>query len=176
MSTPYVGEIRMFGFSRVPNGWLPCNGSLQSIAEYQVLYTLIGTTYGGDGQVTFATPNLLGRVPMHWGTGKNLTTRVLGELSGTESVTLLSTQMPQHNHPMSATTVTANAVAIGPTLELGAIGGDTMYATDVSGLSGFITDIPSTQPVGGNTPHDNTMPTLTAQFCIAWAGIFPSQG
>ncbi|KQU78745.1 phage tail protein [Mesorhizobium sp. Root102] len=175
MSTPYVGEIRMFGFSRVPYGWFACDGSLQSIAQYEVLYTLIGTTYGGDGQSTFAMPNLSGRVPMHWGTGPGLSSHVIGELSGTETVTLLPTQMPQHNHPMVATTVAANARSVGATVELGALVGDTMYATDVSGANGFITAIPSTQPVGGNTPHDNTMPTLTVQFCIAWSGIFPSQ-
>lgn len=175
MSTPYVGEIRMFGFSRVPTGWLPCDGSLQPISEYEVLYTLIGTTYGGDGQVTFATPNLLGRVPMHQGTGQGLTTRVLGQLGGSESVTLLPTQMPLHNHPMSATTATANATTPGPALELGAIASDTMYATDVTGLNGILTSVASTHMVGATTPHDNTMPTLTVQFCIAWAGIFPSQ-
>jgi len=175
MSTPYVGEIRLFGFSRVPNGWFPCDGSLQSISEYEVLFTLIGTTYGGDGQSTFAMPNLSGRVPMHWGAGPGLTPRVIGELSGTETVTLTTNQMPAHSHVMSATTAAANATAIGSTVELGALSGDTMYATDVTGANGFATSLASTTMAGGNQPHDNLMPTLTVQYCIAWAGIFPQQ-
>lgn len=176
MSTPYVGEIRMFGFSRVPIGWLPCNGSLYSIAEYEVLYTLLGTTYGGDGQNTFATPSLAGRVPIHQGAGPGLSRYVLGQVSGSENVTLLSIQMPQHNHPMSATTTLANAKAVGVSVELGALTGDTMYATSLTGASPLITAVQSTQLVGGSQPHDNTMPTLTVQFCIAWAGVYPSQG
>ena len=175
MSTPYVGEIRLFGFSRVPNGWFPCDGSLQSISEYEVLFTLIGTTYGGDGQSTFAVPNLSGRVPMHWGSGPGLTPRTIGELGGSESVTLITNQMPAHGHGMNATTAVANATAVGNTIELGALSGDTMYATDITGASGFATSPSSTGMAGNNQPHENCMPTLTVQYCIAWAGIFPSQ-
>ncbi|MEP7452080.1 tail fiber protein [Phyllobacterium sp. SB3] len=175
MSTPYVGEIRMFGFSRVPNGWFACDGSLKSIAEYEVLFMLIGTTYGGDGQVTFAVPNLTGRVPMHWGRGPGLSTYVPGQSSGSENVTLLSTQMPAHNHTMLATTGLAANTSVGTSVELGALNGDTMYATDITGAGAATTSPASTQSTGGNTGHDNTMPTLTAQFCIAWAGIFPQQ-
>lgn len=175
MSTPYVGEIRLFGFSRVPNGWLPCNGALQPISEYDVLFTLIGTTYGGDGQSTFATPNLCGRVPMHWGSGPGLSTRSIGELGGAEAVTLTTNQMPAHGHVMNATTAVANATAVGTTVELGALSGDTMYATDITGATGYATSTASTIAIGGSQPHDNTMPTLAVQYCIAWAGIFPSQ-
>lgn len=175
MSTSYVGEIRLFGFSRVPTGWFPCDGSLQSISQYDVLYTLIGTTYGGDGQTTFAMPDLRGRVPMHWGTGTGLSTRSIGELSGTETVTLTTNQMPAHSHVMSATTAVANATAIGNTVELGALSGDTMYATDITGANGFATSATSTSMAGGNQPHDNCMPTLTVQYCIAYDGIFPQQ-
>ncbi|SDQ85260.1 tail fiber protein [Pseudoxanthomonas sp. CF125] len=175
MSTPYVGEIRLFGFPRVPNGWFPCDGSLQSISEYEVLFTLIGTTYGGDGQTTFAVPNLSGRVPMHWGNGPGLSQRVIGELGGSETVVLTANQMPAHSHTMSATTAVANATAIGNTVELGALSGDTMYATDVTGANGYATSAASTTMSGSNQPHDNLMPTLTVQYCIAWAGIFPQQ-
>lgn len=175
MSQPYVGEIRQFGFSRVPNGWFACDGSLLPISEYEVLFTLIGTTYGGDGQTTFGLPDLRGRVPIHQGTGQGLSTYVLGQMSGTEGVTLLSTQLPAHTHSFLATTAAATAMAVGPTVELGAVSGDSPYATDVSGLTPFLTSPLSTSAAGSSQPHDNTMPTLTVQFCIAWAGIFPSQ-
>ncbi|MBB3455019.1 microcystin-dependent protein [Rhizobium sp. BK313] len=175
MSTPYVGEIRLFGFSRVPNGWLPCDNSLLPISEYQALYTLIGTTYGGDGQTTFATPNLSGRVPIHQGSGLGLSTYVIGQAAGSENVTLLPTQMPPHSHPYLATNGLANTKSVGSSVELGAIAGDTMYATDVSGATAIKTSQASTQISGSTVMHDNTMPTLTVQYCIAWAGIFPTQ-
>lgn len=175
MSTPYVGEIRLFGFGRVPNGWFSCDGSLQSIAEYEVLYTLIGTTYGGDGSSTFALPDLRSRVPIHQGTGPGLSTYVLGQLSGTESVTLTQQQMPAHGHTLLATTNLATATQVGVGVELGALNGDGMYVTDISGSTAIAMNPASLTPSGGNQPHDNLMPTLTAQFCIAWAGVFPSQ-
>ncbi|NTI65832.1 phage tail protein [Agrobacterium rhizogenes] len=175
MSTPYVGEIRLFGFSRVPSGWLPCNNSLQPISEYEVLFMLIGTTYGGDGQTTFATPNLSGRVPMHQGTGPGLSTYVIGQAAGSENITLLPTQMPAHTHPYLATTGAADTTSISLSVELAAITGDTMYATDISGATPIRTSQAAIQMAGSTVMHDNTMPTLTAQYCIAWAGIFPSQ-
>ncbi len=175
MSTPYVGEIRMFGFSRVPNGWFACNGALYSIAEYEVLYTLIGTTYGGDGQTTFAVPSLSSRVPIHQGQGQGLSRYVIGQMAGSEGLTLISTQMPQHNHSITATTTVADVRSVGPTVQLGTATGDAMYVTDTAGATPYISAPQSTQIMGGNSPHDNTMPTLTVQFCIAWAGVFPSQ-
>jgi microcystin-dependent protein len=176
MTTPYVGEIRLFGFSRVPDGWLPCNGSVISISQYEVLYALLGTTYGGDGQVTFGLPNLSGRIPLHWGNGTGLTPRIAGEVGGSENVTLLSGQMPTHTHTVNATTKPASSGAVGTTVELGAISGDTMYATDISGARSVALAPGAISLTGGSQPHDNSMPTLTAQYCIAWAGIFPSQG
>ncbi|GEC14405.1 phage tail protein [Nitrobacter winogradskyi] len=176
MSEPYVGEIRLFGFSRVPQGWLPCDGSLLSISQYDVLFSLIGTTYGGDGVTTFAAPNLCGRAPVHYGAGPGLSPRALGEMSGTETVTLLSTQMPQHDHPMIVTTGAANTKAITPNVEFGAVVGDTMYTNDVTGAAAVATAPTSTSVAGRNVPHDNLMPTLTVQFCIAFNGIYPSRG
>lgn len=176
MSEPYVGEIRLFGFSRVPQGWLPCDGSLLSISQYDVLFALIGTTYGGDGVTTFAAPNLGGRAPVHYGAGPGLSPRVLGEMGGNESVTLLPAQMPQHDHPMIATTGVANSNQITPNLEFGAVSGDTMYANDVSGAAAATTAPTSTSVAGRNIAHDNPMPTLTVQFCIAFNGIFPTRG
>jgi microcystin-dependent protein len=172
MSTPFVGEIRLFGFSRVPNGWLPCDGSLQSISEYDVLFTLLGTTYGGDGQTTFATPDLRGQVPLHNGTGPGLTTRVIGESSGSENVTLVPSQIPAHSHPLSATSLSASATT--PGSELGAVAGDTMYVTDLTGATAVAMAPSSISAAGGTQPHSNLMPTLTVQYCVAWAGIFPS--
>lgn len=173
MTTPFVGEIRLFGFSRLPTGWLPCDGSLQPISEYDVLFTLIGTTYGGDGQSTFAVPDLRGQLPLHNGAGQGLTPRVIGESGGSENVTLLTGQLPAHSHTLSATTVTATSMT--PGSELGALTGDTMYVTDLTGATAA-TMAPASITASGNTqPHDNLMPTLTVQYCVAWAGIFPSQ-
>lgn len=175
MSQPFVGEIRLFGFGRVPNGWFACDGSLQSIAEYEVLYALIGTTYGGDGNSTFAVPDLRSRVPIHKGQGPGLSPYVLGQASGTESVTLIQQQMPAHSHTLLATTELATATQVGVGVELGALNGDAMYITDVSGSAMLAMNPASLTSSGGNQPHNNLMPTLTVQFCIAWAGIFPSQ-
>lgn len=176
MSTPYVGEIRMFGFGRVPNGWFSCDGSLQPISEYEVLYTLIGTTYGGDGQSTFAVPDLRGRVPIHQGTGPGLSGYVLGQMSGTENVTLLTQQLPSHNHALMATTAAATTGAVGVTVLPAAVSGDTMYVTSITGATGAALAASTVSSAGNTQPHDNLMPTLTVQYCIAWAGVFPSQG
>ncbi|MCR8714230.1 phage tail protein [Stenotrophomonas indicatrix] len=176
MSTPYIGEIRMFGFSRVPNGWFACDGSLQSIAEYEVLYAVIGTTYGGDGATTFGVPDLRGRVPIHQGRGTGLSSYVMGQMSGSERVTLLQTQLPQHTPPLMATTALATTGAVGTSVLPAALSGETMYVTDITGANGATLAANAVVSLGGNQPHDNQMPTLTVQFCIAWAGVFPSPG
>lgn len=175
MSQPYIGEIRMFGFSRVPNGWQACDGSLMPISEYDVLFALIGTTYGGDGQTTFAVPDLRGRLPVHQGQGPGLSNYVIGQVAGSEQVTLISSQMPAHTHTLVATTGAASALSPGSTLLPGAISGDTFYATDITGATPVAMSGQSTSVSGGSQPHENCMPTLTVQYCIAWAGIFPSQ-
>jgi microcystin-dependent protein len=176
MSTPYVGEIRLFGFSRIPVGWLACDGSQQSISQYDVLYTLLGTTFGGDGVNTFCVPDLRGRIPLHQGTGQGLTTRVMGELDGTETVTLINSQLPAHTHTASVTNNSAGTTTPGPTVVPGALTTtDTMYATDLTGATTFTLATNAVSTQGGSSPHDNTMPTLTASYCIAYAGIFPSQ-
>jgi microcystin-dependent protein len=176
MSTPFVGEIRMFGFGRTPTGWRACDGSLLPISDYEVLYMLLGTTYGGDGQSTFQVPDLRGRLPLHQGTGPGLGNYVIGQAAGTETVALLPTQMPAHTHAVIATTAAATALTPGPGLLPGTVGGDTFYATDISGATAAAMSAQSTTPAGGSQPHENTMPTLTVQYCIAWAGIYPSQG
>lgn len=174
MSTPFLGEIRLFGFNFAPVGWWLCDGSLLSIAEYDALYALLGTQFGGDGINTFAVPDLRGRVPLHQGTGRGLTPRVTGQLAGTESVTLNTAQLPTHSHPFVAATSIATLNAPGNTAEFGGLGTDTMYSA--TGTPNTVSPIStSISFAGGCQPHDNTMPTLTASFCIALAGIFPSQ-
>lgn len=175
MSEPFVGEIRLFGFGRVPQGWLACDGKLQSIAENEVLFNLIGTIYGGDGQSTFAVPDLRSRVPIHAGQGPGLSSYVIGQASGTESVTLIQQQMPAHGHTLLATTNTATAVTPAATLELGGLNGDAMYIDSVAGVTGFPMSPAALTSAGNNQPHNNLMPTLTVQFCIAAYGIYPSQ-
>ena len=175
MSTPYIGEIRMFGFGTrgAPNGWQACDGSLLPISQYDALFALIGTTYGGDGQTTFAVPDLRGRVPIHQGQGPGLSNYVIGQKAGTETVTLLPTQMPAHTHTAIATTAASTSLTPGNTLLPGAVSGDVFYATDLTGATA-IPMLPTTSS-SGNLPHENTMPTLTVQYCIATQGIFPSQ-
>lgn len=176
MSTPFVGEIRMLGFGRTPNGWQACDGSLLSIAEFEVLFALLGTTYGGDGQSTFAVPDLRGRLPIHQGQGPGLSPYTIGQVAGAETVTVLQSQMPAHSHAVFATTGGASSAVPGTSLLPGAVSGDTLYATDLTGAVAITMSAQSvTQSAGDSQPHQNTMPTLTVQYCIAWAGIFPTQ-
>ncbi|QAU24851.1 phage tail protein [Dyella sp. M7H15-1] len=176
MSTPFVGEIRLFGFPRIPTGWLACDGSLQSISGYEVLYTLLGTTYGGDGQNTFGLPDLRGRVPLHQGTGNGLSPRPLGQSVGTESVDLTIVQLPLHTHIAYATTNQANATSPSSSVAPGTVAStDTMYSSNLTGARSFNLENSAVTYTGGSQPHDNTMPTLTASYCIAFEGLFPSQ-
>ena len=174
MSTPYIGEIRMFGFGRTPNGWQACDGSLLAISQYDALFALIGTTYGGDGQTTFAVPDLRGRLPIHQGQGPGLSNYVIGQRAGTETVTVLPTQMPAHTHTAVVTTSTSTSLTPGNTLLPGTVSGDSFYATDITGATVLGMSAQSTSIAGGSQPHENCMPTLTVQYCIATFGIFPS--
>lgn len=175
MTEPYVGEIRMLGFGRVPNGWFACDGSLVSIDQYQALYTLLGTTYGGDGQTTFAVPDLRGALPLHQGQGPGLTPRTIGERAGTENVTLTTLQMPAHTHTLVATSAAASVDTPGSTTLPGAASGETFYVTDVTGATAVAMEPTAVSVSGGSQPHENCMPTLTVQYCIAWEGIYPTQ-
>jgi microcystin-dependent protein len=175
MSQPYIGEIRMFGFGRTPNGWQACNGALLPISEYDALFALIGTTYGGDGQSTFAVPDLHGRLPIHQGAGPGLSNYVIGQKSGSESVTLIQTQMPTHTHTAVATTGASTALTPGTDLLPGAVSGDNFYVSTTTGATAVSMSAQSTSLAGGSQPHENCMPTLTVQYCIAVYGIFPSQ-
>jgi len=175
MSTPFVGEIRMFGFNLVPTGWQACDGSLLQISQYDVLFALIGTTYGGDGQNTFAVPELRGRLPVHQGQGAGLSNYIIGQAAGTETVTVLATQMPAHTHTAVATNAAATTGTPGVSVIPGAVADQTMYVTDISGGTPFTLSPQSTSLAGGSQPHENCMPTLTVQYCIAYQGIFPQQ-
>ncbi|CAD7730955.1 hypothetical protein LMG31884_45530 [Xanthomonas hydrangeae] len=174
MGTPFIGEIRMFGFGRTPQGWQACDGSLLQISEYEPLYVLLGTVYGGNGTSTFGVPDLRGRLPIHQGQGPGLSNYVLTQHAGTETVTLTDLQMPAHTHTAQATTTAATATAPAGLLPA-AVNGSTFYVSDATGGTTLAMSTQSTSFAGGNQPHDNLMPTLTVQYCIATTGIFPQQ-
>lgn len=175
MSTPFIGEIRMFGFGRTPLGWQACDGSLLSISENDALFALIGTTYGGDGQNTFAVPDLRGRLPIHQGQGPGLSTYVIGQVAGTENVTLLASQIPAHTHSLSAATTASTAITPGAAVLPGAVSGDSFYVNTTAGNTAAPMSPQMLGNAGGTQPHENCMPTLTVQYCIATQGIFPQQ-
>lgn len=170
MAQPYVGEIRMFAGNFPPAGWSFCDGQLMPIAENETLFQLIGTTYGGDGQETFALPNLQSRIPIHFGTGPGGITRQLAEAAGTESETLTVQQIPAHSHPLLASMGTGTQNA--PEGEVLASG---------SSVSIYRPQAPSQplaaqtiSPTGGSQPHDNMVPFMCINFIISQFGIFPS--
>lgn len=174
MSEAFVGEIRMFGFSRAPNGWQACDGSLLSIAEYEVLFMLLGTTFGGDGQNTFGVPDLRGRLPLHQGAGPGMSNHPIGQIAGTESVTLTLAQMPAHTHQLSVTSAAATLDVPATSALPGAVSGESFYLSDIAGATPLAMEETATSISGGNQAHENCMPTLTVQFCICWAGVYPS--
>jgi microcystin-dependent protein len=164
MAEPFLSEIRIFSFDFPPKGWAFCNGQFLPINQNQALFALLGTTYGGNGQTTFALPNLQGRVPIHTGNG-----HTLGEKAGSSSVTVNQQQLPQHMHFLQATS--ANGATPNPSGNvLGRV--NNLYAAP----SSLTTMNPtSVAPVGGSQAHNNMMPYLVLNFCIALQGIFPSQ-
>lgn len=174
MANPFVGEIRMFAGNFPPSGWAFCDGSILSIAQNDVLFELIGTTYGGDGQVTFALPDLRGRVPVHQGQGPGLSNRTIGQLSGTENVTLIPGQLPAHNHVLNATaTAASSSNGVAGSLTGAVATGTKIYGSAPGGAAMAASALTST---GGNQPHNNMAPFLSVNFIISLFGIFPSQG
>lgn len=176
MAEPFLGQIIVVGFNFAPRGYATCDGQIMSIAQNTALFSLLGTTFGGDGQVTFGLPDLRGRVSIHQGQGPGLTPRTMGEVSGQESVTLLSTQMPQHSHLMSASTTatTANPAGGVPAAPFVDASGDAVkaYAATSSGAS---LSAAAVGTAGGNQPHANMQPYLTVNYSIALEGIYPSR-
>jgi microcystin-dependent protein len=168
MGQPYVGEIRLFGGNFAPNGWYLCQGQLLPISENETLFNLIGTTYGGDGQETFALPDLQGRVPVHQGTGPGRSTYQIGEKAGVEEVTLTVAQLPAHNHAFPVSTGGASSgSAVGGVPA--AVGSDALWGND-----GTTEPMAATTVAGGSQPHSNLQPYTCLNYIIAWAGIFPS--
>ena len=174
MANPFVGEIRMFAGNFAPRSWALCDGQLMAIAQNTALFSLLGTQFGGDGRTTFGLPNLQGMAPMGQGNGAGLTPRVIGETGGSSSVTLLSSQVPSHNHTFNC--------GVGSKGETSAVAGQfncdeaagttPIYATTTDGS----TMNPLTvQPLASSQPHENMQPYQCVTFIIALAGIFPSR-
>lgn len=170
MSQPYVGEIRMFAGNFAPAGWMFCEGQLVPISEYETLFNLIGTTYGGDGQSTYALPDLRGRLPVHMGQGPGLSNNyVIGETGGVEQVTLTVPQIPNHNHPvMASMDVPVSSTPSGNVTGQAAAKFYRAGTPAVAMNPGFVS------PVGGSQPHDNMQPYLCVSFIISLFGIYPS--
>jgi microcystin-dependent protein len=166
MAQPYVGEIRMFAGNFAPSGWMFCEGQLLQISQNETLFQLIGTTYGGDGQSTFALPDLRGRIPIHQGNGF-----ILAETGGAEQITLTVSQIPAHSHPMLASVNVAQDTS--PTNKVvGQIGGGALpYIQDITDTNMSPQAVTST---GGSQPHTNFQPYLCIDFIISLFGIFPS--
>jgi microcystin-dependent protein len=172
MSQPFIGEIRMFGGTFAPAGWAMCQGQLMAIAENDALFTLLGTTYGGDGQETFGIPDLQGRAPMHAGQGPGITQNYqLGERAGVESVTLTTQQIPIHTHPMLASGDTADQI----TGNNGVLAAPVALSTYFASSPDSSLDANTVQPAGGSQPHDNMQPFLVLTFIISLFGVFPTQ-
>lgn len=165
----FVGEIRLFAGDYAPDGWALCNGQLVSISENEILFSLIGTTYGGDGQTTFALPNFQGRVVVHQGQNPTTgTTFVNGQMGGAESVTLISSQLPAHTHQVKASSLDGTT----PSPENAVWAKDIQYSTQPPNGTMNATIVSS---VGGNAPHNNVMPFLTISYIIALYGIYPTE-
>lgn len=178
MADPFVAEIRIFGFNFAPTGWAFCDGQLMPISQNTALFSLLGTTYGGDGKSNFALPNLQGSAVMHHGQGPGLSLHDLGETDGSSSVTLLASEIPAHNHALSVSTAQAdeegsknpgnNALGRGQASA-------TVYAAfpPVAPAATVSMDPNALGIAGGDQPHNNLMPSLALSFCIALQGVFP---
>jgi len=175
MSDQFVAEIRIFPFNFAPLGWAQCDGQLLPISQNTALFSLIGTYYGGDGKSNYALPNLQGLAPLDFGTGSGLSPYDLGEFGGTEAVTVLSSEMPDHSHVVNASSAAGSSHD--PTGKVWASAqvlrqGQHLYAA----TAGASMNPQALQPAGGSQPHNNMMPYLVLNFCIAMQGIFPSRG
>jgi microcystin-dependent protein len=170
MSDQYIGEIRMFGGNFAPVGWALCNGQLLAISSNTALFSLLGTTYGGDGRTTFGLPDLRDRSPMHFGAGPGISPRDLGEVGGEPTVSLAVAQMPAHNHTLVASADDDNSAS--PANAAAGLSSTPLYRND--------TDTTMSQaalpPAGGSGPHNNRQPYLGITFIIALQGVFPPRG
>jgi microcystin-dependent protein len=169
MADPFVAEIRIFPFNFAPKGWAFCSGQLLPISQNTALFSLLGTTYGGNGQSNFALPDMQGNAPMHPGQGPGLSLHDLGETDGSENVTLLESEMPLHTHTLGSTNQAGEDRTPQDELLSKAVGGN-LYGNPTN-LVQF--DPSALPPAGGSLPHNNMMPYLTLNFCIALQGVFP---
>jgi microcystin-dependent protein len=170
MADPFVAEIRIFPFNFAPRGWAWCDGQLLPLSQNTALFSLLGTTYGGNGKSNFALPDLQGRAPMHPGQGPGLSLHDLGETGGSETVTLLESEIPSHSHGMRVSADDGNS-RNAATNYVGA--GNNIFAAPANLVSMAPEDLP---PAGGDQPHNNLQPYLTFYFCIALQGVFPPRG
>jgi microcystin-dependent protein len=171
MAQPYVGEIRMFAGNFAPAGWMFCEGQLLPISEYETLFNLIGTTYGGDGQSTFALPDLRGRLPIHQGQGSGLGNYILAETGGVEEVTLTVQQIPVHSHAVLCSDGSGSTTSN----PLGAVWAPSDTLQYAPAADSFMGSSPmNTTPAGGSQPHDNQHPYLCIDYIISLFGLFPS--
>ena len=175
ISEPFLAEIKIVGFNFAPRGWAFCDGQILPINQNQSLYSLLGTTYGGDGRTTTALPNLQGRAPMHPGRGPGLTARKLGARVGVDTVTLSEAQIPSHTHTLRAATALATAAEAPTNTSSLSRATAVAYQTDTSASS--LVDMASAtlSTTGGGQPHANMQPYLTLNFIIALVGVYPSR-
>jgi microcystin-dependent protein len=170
MAEPFLAEIRIMSFGFPPKGWALCNGQLLPINQNQALFSLLGTTYGGDGKSNFALPNMQGNAPMHPGQGPGLSLHDLGETGGSETVSLLESEIPSHSHNLRADVVDlADTNVPSPAASLALSSGGTLY----QGTANTQMDGQMLAPAGGDQPHNNMQPYLTLNFCIALQGVYP---
>lgn len=169
MSEPFVGEIRMFGFGFAPQGWALCNGQLLPISQNQALFSLLGTTYGGDGRTTFALPDMQSRVPVCQGQGPGLSSYAEGQAGGAETVTLAAAQMPGHTHPVKASSSAAGSDQPGGR----ALARSASHIYTAEPDTNTVLNADMLGGTGGGQPHGNIQPYLAVNFCIALTGIFP---
>lgn len=168
---PFVAEIRIFPFNFAPRGWAWCDGQLLPLSQNTALFSLLGTTYGGNGKSNFALPDLQGRAPMHPGQGPGLSLHDLGETGGSETVSLLESEIPSHSHAFRAYNDIADLQIPGPTRSLARSQNANAYQPSTAGL--VMMSPNSLAPAGGDQPHNNMQPYLTFYFCIAMQGVFP---
>src|SRR5690242_19383599 len=174
MADPFVAEIRIFPFNFPAKGWAWCDGQLLPLSQNTALFSLLGTTYGGNGKSNFALPDLQGRAPMHPGQGPGLGLHDLGETGGSETVTLLESEIPSHSHPPYASNGPANLQSPASDRVLGRANTNAYQTTTNANLVPMAGE--ALAPAGGDQPHNNMQPYLTFYFCIALQGVFPPRG
>lgn len=174
MADPFVAEIRIFPFNFAPKGWAWCDGQLLPLSQNTALFSLLGTTYGGNGKSNFALPDLQGRAPMHPGQGPGLSLHDLGETGGSQTVTLLESEIPSHSHTLVGSGENAGQGSLTQNVALARTRNGNLYQTAATNLTQLGGN--ALPPTGGDQPHNNMQPYLTFYFCIALQGVFPPRG